>query len=132
MGLDNGFILRNPGSREFPDIIKQRVKEWASSDEPEVIYWRKCYSFRDAVLDIIQNPNEEETYDYDVPRDKIPEIIEELSNYLDYEYWEYNADTIWDYEDFVGSFYLDILILNWLYFYLKDNPSSSLTFYDSY
>ena len=133
MGLDNGFILKITANKDFPEIIKKRIDIHAFTDPNcEVIYWRKCYSMREDVLDIIQEPGKPDEFDTRVYPKQIPDIIKALSRYLDPDYWLKNADCIWDYDDLSLSLYYDILILNWLYFYLSENPDKELIFYDSY
>lgn len=134
MGLDNGFILKSTtDTKDFPEIIKKRIDRHGPLDQGiEIIYWRKCYSMREDVLDIIQEPGKPDEFDTRVYPEQIPDIIEALSRYLDPDYWLEKADCIWDYDDMASTLYYDVLILNWLYFYLNEHPDKELIFYDSY
>lgn len=135
MGLDNGFYVksnkREIKREELPDgIIYPFSEDYDSA--PEIVYWRKCWGLRGMVLDIA-TPEKDKEYYYviDTPNQLI-EIIKGLVSFMDKEYWEENADSIWTYEEYKNALTEDLVNFALILGYMKQNPDVYLEFYDSY
>lgn len=129
MGLDNGFILKKINKADIPSFIRYD-DEYREENEVELIYWRKCWGLRNAVLRVLHVEDERGYYRIDA--EDIPAILRNLYPFLSKEYWEDNADSIWTFEEKVESLIQDILNLKWLYAYMEDHPEVECYFYDSY
>ena len=136
MGLDNGIILRlkeNKIPKDFPS--QETLDSWdhervQDKKELEVAYWRKCWGIRSAIMDVLHMKDDE--YQHPVEAEDCPAIRRALVNFLKPDYWDENADSIWEYEEMYETM-LDILLnLKWLEKRLNANPEESAYFYDSY
>ena len=63
--------------------------------------------------------------------DIIP-IVEILMKYLDREYYEDNAHSIWEYSEAHDHIQESIINLIWLKMYMESHPEVECYFYDSY
>ena len=52
--------------------------------------------------------------------------------YLDKEYYENNADSIWEYNEYKDNIQQSIINLMWLKMYMESHPEVIAYFYDSY
>ena len=52
--------------------------------------------------------------------------------YLDKEYYEDNADSIWEYPEYKDNIQQSIINLMWLKMYMESHPEVTAYFYDSY
>lgn len=134
MGLDNGIILKledNKLPEDFPTSIDKYSLEKVEKDgELEIAYWRKCWGIRAAIIGVLHMPANE--YEHQVEADDVPAIRRELHKFLYPEYWEENADSIWEYNEYI-EWMLDIMLnLKWLENYMKKHPNAYVYFYDSY
>lgn len=59
-------------------------------------------------------------------------IVKILMQYLDEKYYDENADSIWEYEDYKGNIQQSIINLMWLKMYMEAHPDVTCYFYDSY
>jgi hypothetical protein len=127
MGLDNGIYIRN-----FKEVAPSKVPWFVMLDGGDVCYWRKCWGIRCAIYNALHAEDNGEKYEFKVEEDDIPAIIKELEKFLDKDYWNENADSIWEYEDIRPSLIMQIKNLLWLRQYMLENPKVECYFYDSY
>ena len=59
-------------------------------------------------------------------------IVKILMQYLDEKYYDENADSIWEYEDYKDNIQQSIINLLWLKMYMESHPEVTTYFYDSY
>ena len=52
--------------------------------------------------------------------------------YLDREYYDENADSIWEYDDYKENIQHSIINLMWMRVYMEAHPDVTCYFYDSY
>lgn len=129
MGLDNGFILKNINKADIPRFIRYD-DNYMKENEVELVYWRKCWGLRDAVLQVLHAGDE--GGDYQVDAEDIPAILRSIYPFLSKEFWEANADSIWTFEEKIDSLTQDTLNLHWLHAYMEGHPEVECYFYDSY
>lgn len=118
MGLDNGIIIRNA---KLPAFAKENG---------EVVYWRKCWNLREAVLGVLDPKN---VYDeYAIGVEDIPALIRAIIPFLSKDYWEEHGESIWEYEDMLDILLKDIENLIRLKVWLEEHPEAEVEFYDSF
>ena len=135
MGLDNGIIIKEA------EALKDEFKScpcftWSDDDQKtygyqEIAYWRKCWGIREAILRVLrkdQNSCGEHLVEYD----DVQAIVRALKPFLSKEYWEENADSIWEYESAVDNLIDTILRLSWLDGFMQTHKDLKVYFYDSY
>jgi hypothetical protein len=127
MGLDNGIILKC--SDEIFKKIPYYDTDEIGNEDKHLAYWRKCYGIRKAILNKLHGKDGGDT---PIEVEDIPAIIRVLKPFLSRDYWEENADSIWEYEEYFDNLYKILIRLEWLKEYLKDNPNVECYFYDSY
>lgn len=125
MGLDNGLVARNIKKEEVPSWIDPYV---FSDGDLEFGYWRKCWGLRNEILDFLHS----DKYSTNVDREDLPGIIKIIKKYLHEDYWLRNADSIWEYDEYLDHNIETIMNLLWLYKYWESHPNIELYFYDSY
>lgn len=94
-------------------------------------YWRKCWGIRDEILETI-GEDLRGGDNYLISREQLKKVINVLKKFTDKEYWEKNADSIWEYDEFKDNQKQNIRQLRWIYGYMKWHPDVQLFFYDSY
>ena len=128
MGLDNGFICKNIKRDEIPSYVRL---PWDCRDEDvEIAYFRKCWGIRGEIIRLLHVKDDE----YKIPvekEDSIP-IVKILMKYLDREYYDENADSIWEYDEYKENIQHSIINLMWLRVYMETHPDVTCYFYDSY
>ena len=67
-----------------------------------------------------------------VESEDILPIVKILMKYLDKEYYENNADSIWEYLEYKDNIQQSIINLMWLKMYMESHPGVTAYFYDSY
>jgi len=67
-----------------------------------------------------------------VEYDDVQAIVRALKPFLSKEYWEDNADSIWEYEVAVDNMIDTILRLSWLDKFMQTHKDLKVYFYDSY
>lgn len=97
----------------------------------ELIYFRKCWGIRGEILAKLHcvEDNDSET---PVESEDILPIVKILMKYLDKEYYEDNADSIWEYPEYKDNIQQSIINLMWLKMYMESHPEVTAYFYDSY
>ena len=98
----------------------------------EIVYWRKNWGLRNAVLNLLNARFSEACYfDIDTP-DTVIEIIGIIGSFLDPEKWESEGHSIWTAEQARPVLIRDIMNLALIYGFMLENPDVYLQFYDSY
>ena len=127
MGLDNGVVLRTNLEVDYP------FKEWdwrTDKQEYDICYWRKFWGFRNAV--VTEFHQTEECADIPLNAEKVGKLRCILEEFLDREFYEDNADSIWDYEEYLIHNIECCENLAWLQNFLEEHPDEKCCFYDSY
>ena len=128
MGLDNGFICKNIKRDEIPSYVRL---PWDCRDEDiEIAYFRKCWGIRGEIIRLLHVKDDE--YKIPVEKEDIIPIVKILMKYLDREYYDENADSIWEYDNYKENIQHSIINLMWLRVYMETHPDVTCYFYDSY
>ena len=128
MGLDNGFICKNIKRDEIPYYVRL---PWDCRDEDiEIAYFRKCWGIRGEIIRLLHVKDDE--YKIPVEKEDIIPIVKILMKYLDREYYDENADSIWEYDEYKENIQHSIINLMWLRVYMETHPDVTCYFYDSY
>ena len=132
MGLDNGFRLKNVKRHWIPEFVELpfSAKETWDEQDVELVYWRKCWGLRAAVLRVLHA--KPDAYESEVEAEDIPAIIRAITPFMSKEYWEDEGESIWTFEEKFPHLVQDLVNLKWLEGYLKEHPESKCYFYDSY
>ena len=129
MGLDNGFICKNIKRDEIPSWVKL---PWDLKDKDiEIAYFRKCWGIRNEILAKLHCIKDNDSRTPVESEDILP-IVKILMQYLDKEYYDDNADSIWEYEEAYGNIQRSIINLIWLKTYMEEHKDVTAYFYDSY
>ena len=129
MGLDNGILIKRKSKGLNISSIPNFVKFENLEGYIELAYWRKCWGIRNEIIKKLHMKDDE--YERSLDREDIPAIIKILYKFLSKEYWDENADSIWEFEDQVDNIIQCIINLKWLYSYMENNDIE-IIFYDSY
>ena len=128
MGLDNGFICKNIKRDEIPSYVRL---PWDCRDEDiEIAYFRKCWGIRGEIIRLLHVKDDE--YKIPVEKEDIIPIVKILMKYLNREYYDENADSIWEYDEYKENIQHSIINLMWLRVYMETHPDVTCYFYDSY
>ena len=128
MGLDNGFICKNIKRDEIPSYVRL---PWDCRDEDiGIAYFRKCWGIRGEIIRLLHVKDDE--YKIPVEKEDIIPIVKILMKYLDREYYDENADSIWEYDEYKENIQHSIINLMWLRVYMETHPDVTCYFYDSY
>lgn len=128
MGLDNGFICKNIKRDEILSYVRL---PWDGRDEDvEIAYFRKCWGIRGEIIRLLHVKDDE--YKIPVEKEDIIPIVKILMKYLDREYYDENADSIWEYDEYKENIQHSIINLMWLRVYMETHPDVTCYFYDSY
>ena len=128
MGLDNGFVCKNIKREELPSWVKLPW-DWRDKDV-EIAYFRKCWGIRGEIIRLLHVKDDE--YKLPVEKEDIIPIVKILMKYLDREYYDENADSIWEYDEYKENIQHSIINLMWLRVYMETHPDVTCYFYDSY
>ena len=133
MGLDNGFIARGIKQEDIPSfVILPFPNQNRDNNEIEIAYWRKCWGLRNEILGVLHSRFEDK-YIIDVDAEDFPAIFKIMIPFFSKEYWEENAESIWEFEEaFEFSLLQQFINLKWLYSYMVEHPEVKCYFYDSY
>lgn len=136
MGLDNGIIVRHREGR--PIYIPRRyydyVYELGGNSQYEIAYWRKCWGLRDKILDILNiDQSDYDSYDINLDREDIKNIIKLLKKFTKKDYWNKYADSIWSFDiDIYKRQKRIIRNLKFIHWRMRLDPEINVYFYDSY
>ena len=132
MGLDNGIIIKEADAIK-EDLLKCPCFEWEDfeRDYQHIAYWRKCWGVRGAILKVL-HVDEKGGGEYQIEHDDIPAILRALKPFLKREVWDEEADSIWEYDEYIDTMINIYIRLTWLADYMKDHKDLKVYFYDSY
>lgn len=134
MGLDNGIIIKEADAIK-EDLLKCPCFEWDEYDEKQgyqhIAYWRKCWGVRNAILSVL-HVDDNGGGDYPIEYDDIPPILRKLKEFLKPSKWDEDADSIWEYDEYIDTMINIYIRLTWLADYMKDHKDLKVYFYDSY
>ena len=100
-------------------------------DDFELVYFRKYWGIRGEILRKMHCAQDNDSYVTIDAEDIIP-IVRILMKYLDKEYYEDNADSIWMYHEAYDNIQQSIINLMWLKTYMESDPNVKCYFYDSW
>ena len=131
MGLDNGFVCKNIKRENTPTWVKPTWGWEENGSGCELVYFRKHWGIRGEILNKLHcmKDNDSET---PVDAEDILPIVKILMKYLDREYYEDNAHSIWEYDEAHDHIQESIINLIWLKMYMESHPEVECYFYDSY
>ena len=69
---------------------------------------------------------------YPIELEDIPAIIRALKPFLSKDYWEDEAESIWEYEEYFDNMYEILIKLEWLKQNWSNLQIKEVYFYDSY
>ena len=129
MGLDNGIVVKNVNKKDVPNFVIL-PPDYRTDNEFEIVYWRKCWGIRNIILDTLHGYDSDYT---SIDAEDIPAIIRQLYKFCSKEYWDENAESIWEFEEAIDTMVIQAIInLKWLYSYMLEHPEVTCYFYDSY
>ena len=131
MGLDNGCVCKHIKREAVPTWVKLPW-DWEENRECQhLVYFRKHWGIRGEILTKLHctKDNGSET---NVDAEDIIPIVKILMKYLDKEYYDENADSIWEYEQAHEHIQQSIINLMWLKMYMESHPEVECYFYDSW
>ena len=131
MGLDNGFVCKNIKKDDVPYYVKLPLNLDEKEEEQEIAYFRKYWGLRGDILAKLHCSDTNNCYTNVDSEDIVP-IVKILMNYLDREYYDYNASSIWEYDEAKDNIERSIINLLWLKTYMDTHPEVTCYFYDSY
>lgn len=112
MGLDNGICIRRKGEKLFLDLdtFLENEREANGSDDcsyyadmrGDLCYWRKCWGFRNAVMDYLENKyDRRDEEDYVLDLDDLQEIAAILLKMIQNpDLW---TDSIWTWKEVLNT-----------------------------
>lgn len=135
MGLDNGFVvMSNKRKITREDLPKEIIYPFNEDYEspPEIVYWRKNWGLRNAVLGKIGNQGRD-NYHYEINTpEQLFEIVHVIFSFMDEKVWEDEGQSIWLYDEVKSRLEQDIINLILMIPFMRVNPDVYLEFYDSY
>lgn len=129
MGLDNGLVCRNIKRNDIPYWVNLPF-DWQDEDI-DLLYFRKCWGIRGEILAKLHCIKDNDSRTPVESEDILP-IVKILMQYLDKEYYDDNADSIWEYEEAYDNIQKSIINLIWLKTYMEEHKDVTAYFYDSY
>ncbi len=140
MGLDNGVVVRSSKRLVTRDILPKELVYPFDKDytvgEVEIVYWRKNWNLRNAVLDSnAVLPTGANTYEFSIDTSaQVFELIKIIVSFMNKDTWEDDeyGSTIWDYDEILPILQRDVMNLAIIASFMINNPDVYLVFYDSY
>ena len=130
MGLDNGIVLKM-NSVDAKKAGCPFLDCNYDDNEVDICYWRKCYGLRDLIFEELKL-DDSNSY-YSLTRDNIDTLVDLLIFLVESEEsWINNAESIWEYDEYLPNMCRCILKLTWLKEYWETHPDIKVYFYDSY
>ena len=131
MGLDNSFVCKNIQRKDIPNWVKLPWETGVERDKQYLAYFRKYWGIRGEILAKLHCVEANDSCTQVDAEDIIP-IVKILMQYLDKEYYESNANSIWEYEEAYNHIQQSIINLIWLKMYMETHPDVECYFYDSW
>ena len=117
------------------ELVYPFEKEYITG-EVEIIYWRKNWNLRSAVLNsnaVLPIKTNEYEFSIDTPA-QVFELIKVIVSFMDKDTWkkdEYDS-TIWEYDEILPVLQQNVMNLAIIASFMVNNPDIYLVFYDSY
>lgn len=131
MGLDNGIVCKNIKRENIPTWVKLPWGWNEEREEQDVVYFRKHWGVRSEILGKLYCREDNDSHTPVDAEDIIP-IVKILMKYLDKEYYEDNASSIWEFDEAYNHIQQSIINLMWLKMYMELHPDVTCYFYDSW
>ncbi len=131
MGLDNSFMCRNIKREDLPTWVRPTLEWDEGSDTVELAYFRKYWGLRGEILAKLHCAEYNDSCTNVDAKDIIP-IVKILMKFLDEQYYNNNADSIWEYDEARDNIQRGIINLIWLKTYMEQHPDVECYFYDSW
>lgn len=131
MGLDNGVICKNIKRNDIPSWVQLPWGRNDYSEDCELVYFRKYWGIRGEILAKLHCTKANESV-IPIDAEDILPIAKILMKYLDKEYYNENADSIWEYEEAHDHIQQSVVNLMWLKMYMEAHPDVECCFYDSW
>ena len=135
MGLDNGIYIKSNKRKITRDMLPEGIVfpfEKDYGDAVEILYWRKNWGLRNAVINTFGwFEGSDGYYEIDTP-EQVREFIKIIASFLDEEKWEEDGNSIWSYDEIRDVLVQNIINLAIVYTLMEANPDIYLVFYDSY
>ena len=135
MGLDNGIYIKSNKREITRDMLPEGIVfpfEKDYDDAVEILYWRKNWGLRNAVINTFGwFEGSDGYYEIDTP-EQVREFIKIVASFLDEEKWEEDGNSIWSYDEIRDVLVQNIINLAIVYTLMEANPDIYLVFYDSY
>ena len=135
MGLDNGIYVKSNKRKltrlDLPVGIRYPFEKDYGEDI-EILYWRKNWGLRNAVLNHFGTRlSDEYITEIDTP-DKVLDLMQIIVDFMDEKKWEDEGNSIWTYKEIIPILKDNIVTLALIAGYIQENPDVYLEFYDSY
>lgn len=131
MGLDNAFMFKNIKKENIPIWVKLPWDWNDKYEEQEIVYFRKHWGIRGEILSKL-HVKEDNDSNTPVDTEDIIPLVKILMKYLDKEYYDEHADSIWEYAEAHDHIQQSIINLIWLKMYMEQHPEVECRFYDSW
>lgn len=137
MGLDNGWYVKSSKRKltraDLPIGIRYPFSKDYDEESIEIAYARKWWGLRTDLINHIVWDEIKDDYLYVIEDpNKLFDIINVITSWMDKEKWESEGNSIWEYEDVKYTLLNWIINFAFLQEYMRQNPDIYLEFYDSY
>lgn len=135
MGLDNGIYVRSAYRKITRAMLPEELvypfdKDY--SDGVEILYWRKNWGLRNAVVHTFPTEDDSDYYYLIETSQQVFELIRIIISFMNKETWEEDGDSIWDYNEILPILQQNVMNLAIIASFMINNPDIYLAFYDSY
>ena len=135
MGLDNGIYVRSVHRKITRAMLPEELvypfdKDY--SDGVEILYWRKNWGLRNAVVHTFPTEGDSDYYYLIETSQQVFELIRIIVSFMNKETWEEDGDSIWDYDEILPILQQNVMNLAIIASFMINNPDIYLVFYDSY
>lgn len=137
VGLDNGIYVKSNHRKITREMLPEGiVYPWdekfdSSEGGVEILYWRKNWGLRNAVLQLFSYEKDKYGHEIETPG-QVFELIKIIIHFLDKEIWDDEGDSIWEYDEIKPVLQQNIINLTTIASFMMNNPDIYLEFYDSY
>lgn len=136
MGLDNGIIIPKTDKTKLFGLDDYFKTEYESSNNLEVLYWRKCWGIRNDVVNYLCDVygTDRDCYSWILDDTDIKEIISIIKSWQNKKKWNMDGGSpIWTYKEVKDMLRDDIVDLTYLLAKMEDYKNAfKVEFYDSY
>lgn len=134
MGLDNGIMLKIKDKEKFGEIpawIHREPWEDEHNYDYEILYWRKCWNVRAAILSYLMADDDE--YQWTLTLMELKDIFRILGTLYNWHNWD-SSQSIWSWDEIRESYKENLKYAHRVLKWLETKPTDSfeIYFYDSY